>query len=311
MRRLTALPCAILAALLLAPPGAFADIYVVDRTDDTNAAAAQVCSGAANDCSLRGAISKANARAGSDEIQFIASTNGIPFTLTIVNSGGVNEDANATGDLDVTDTLIITGNGSANTIIQAGTSTSNGIDKVFALNPICTTAMFFTINNVTIRYGRNTQPNGAADFSFTGGGLDFCGRGNSGSGLTLGGSVITQNTNANGYGGGINIDEVAPATSLVTISNTIITSNTALQSGGGINIFGDNEIVTISGSTVSNNTTLGTGGVGAQGGGINIRITNRNDGDGAATPLVNITSTTITGNQGVGFGGGIDVAVSG
>ncbi len=311
MKRSTVLPCAVFAFFLFVPLRALADIYVVDRTDDTNAAAAQVCSGAANDCSLRGAISKANAHAGSDEIQFIAGTNGTPFTLTLLNGGGLNEDANATGDLDATDTLTITGNGSANTIIQAGTSTTNGIDKVFALNPLCQSSKFFTITNVTIRHGRNMQPSAAVDFSFTGGGLDFCGRGTSGSGLTLSGSVITLNTNVNGYGGGINIDEAAPAASNVTISNTIITANTALQNGGGINIFGDNAIVTISGSTISNNTTQGTGGVGAQGGGINIRITNQTDGDGAATPFVNITGTAITGNQGVGFGGGIDVAISG
>src|SRR5262245_44965460 len=130
MRASLTLACAVLGSFLFVPMEALGTVSVVDRTDDTNSAAAQVCSAAANDCSLRGAITKANALAGTDEIQFAAGTNGIPFTLTLTNVGGLNEDSNATGDLDVTDSLIITGNGYANTIIQAGTTNANGIDKV-------------------------------------------------------------------------------------------------------------------------------------------------------------------------------------
>ena len=202
-----------LIAPSLLPKPALAATYVVDRTDDTNAAAAQVCSGTANDCSLRGAISKANATASNDVITFDASTNGTQFTLTLVNAGGTNEDANATGDLDVLASgggLTITGNGSSNTIIQAGTTNSNGIDKVFAFNPLCNVAAAFSVSGVTIRFGRNTQPFGAADFSYTGGGLDFCGTGESGSSFSISNSIVTENTNTDGYGGGMNIDEVFP-----------------------------------------------------------------------------------------------------
>ena len=132
------------------------------------------------------------------------------------NAGGTNEDANATGDLDVNGSLTITGNGSANTIIQGGTTAANGIDKVFAFNPLCVTPMAFTVSGLTIRFGRNTQPFGAADFSFSGGGLDFCGSGNAGSSFSMSNCVITQNTNVNAYGGGMNIDEAFPAMSTIT-----------------------------------------------------------------------------------------------
>ena len=73
--------------------------------------------------------------------------------------------------------MTISGAGSGSTIIEAGTTTSNGIDKVLALNPICTSVVNVNISGVTIRFGRNTQPSGAADFSFTGGGVDWCGFG--------------------------------------------------------------------------------------------------------------------------------------
>jgi hypothetical protein len=88
---------------------------------------------------LREAITAANTNAafggcpagsmGADTISLAAGT----YTLSIANVGGVNEDNNATGDLDVRESLTIQGAGSASTIIQAGTTNSNGIDKVFAL----------------------------------------------------------------------------------------------------------------------------------------------------------------------------------
>jgi hypothetical protein len=110
----------------------------------------------AGQVSLRSAIIASNANAGADIILFSAALNGVPITLSIVNVGGVNEDACQTGDLDVLGSLTITGNGAASTIIQAGTTNANGIDKVFAINPICNIAVAFTISGVTIRNGRNT-----------------------------------------------------------------------------------------------------------------------------------------------------------
>ena len=276
--------------------------FVVDRVDDTNVAGAQVASAAANDCSLRGAISKANATPGPDIIIFDPSTNGTPFTLTLTNVGGLNEDANATGDLDITESLTIIGNGSTNTIIQAGTNATNGIDKVLAVNPAALAAINFSMSDLTVANGRNTQAFSSPDFSYSGGGMDFAGVG--ASSLTLTNVLFRSNTATTGYGGALNIDEVAPATSTITITNSQFTNNTSLRSGGGINIYGDNAQVTITGSTIANNQTAGTSGVGAQGGGINIRLTNQNNGDGAPTPRVNIDSSTISGNASNGAGGG-------
>jgi hypothetical protein len=302
----------VLAALLVAAPvfdSRAANITVTTTVDEVNGNTTSIANliatpGGAG-ISLREAIIAANNTAGADTITLPAGT----YTLTITNAAGGNEDACARGDLDVTDSLTITGAGAATTIIQAGTTAANGIDKVLAINPICDHAVAFAMSGVTIRFGRNTQPFGASDFSFTGGGIDWCGH--NGGSFTLTDCVISDNTNVNGYGGGLNIDEVGPSSGLVTIANTVFVNNTSTYSGGAMNVYGDNVRVTITGSAITNNHTLGTGGVFAGGGGMEIRITNQNDNDGAPTPSVTIGNSIISGNTGVGGGGGIDVASTG
>lgn len=109
-----------------ASPAALFATFDVDRTDDN--AGATACTGALNDCSLRGAIIAANANGvGADTINLPAGT----YTLTLA---GINEDLGATGDLDITSNITIAGAGAASTIIQAGTTNANGIDRVFDLN---------------------------------------------------------------------------------------------------------------------------------------------------------------------------------
>ena len=71
------------------------------------------------DCSLRDAIILANGDAQADTITMISGT----FTLSIA---GADEDDGATGDLDITEPLTITGQGPGQTIIDA-----NGIDRIF------------------------------------------------------------------------------------------------------------------------------------------------------------------------------------
>jgi hypothetical protein len=63
-----------LVLALTSSPAQAATTYTVDRTDDpdlTTTPTAGACTAAANDCSLRGAISAANANAGDDTIDFI------------------------------------------------------------------------------------------------------------------------------------------------------------------------------------------------------------------------------------------------
>ena len=273
------------AAPSVAPPVPLA-VFTVTKTADTNDG---VCNA---DCSLREAISAANATAGSHTINVPAGT----YTLTIANTGGVNEDNNATGDLDIKSNITLVGAGSAATIIQAGTTTANGIDKVMAINPFCTTTVNASISGVTIRFGRNTQPWASADFSHTGGGLDVCGFG--AQTFTMTNVVVDQNTSTTAFGGGVNLDSVVPSNGTFSITNSTISNNRTLASpassitvGGGLRLGGDAHNVTVTGSTISGNTSTSLGG------GIYVSHTN----GGAIT----ISGTTISGNTAASRGGGI------
>ena len=74
-------------------------VFSVTKTADRN-------DGTCNaDCSLREAISAANAALGANTINVPAGT----YTLTITNGGGVNEDGNATGDLDINNNMTLVG----------------------------------------------------------------------------------------------------------------------------------------------------------------------------------------------------------
>lgn len=264
VRGLTALM--VVAALFVAvrPQAVQAATFTVNSTADTVDASPGngVCADAANNCTLRAAIMEANALAGADTINLPAGT----YTLTLANAGGTNEDNDATGDLDVNGSLTINGAGSGTTIIQAGTNNTNGIDKVFALNPLCVSPIDVTITGVTIRFGRNTQPSGA-DFSYTGGGIDWCSAGTGGT-FTLSSSVVSDNTNVNGYGGGLNVDTASGPTTVnitnVTFSNNQTLSTTQTANGGAINLFGDSPTINITNSTFTgNHTTNPTSGGGA------------------------------------------------
>ncbi|MCG8346979.1 MAG: CSLREA domain-containing protein, partial [Chloroflexales bacterium] len=146
------------------------------------------------DCSLREAIQAANtdspvdACAGDTDPDTITLRAGT-YTLSLP---GVNENAGATGDLDITSTnaVTITGAGAGTTIINAG-DTNVGVlgDRVFEVRPNAN----LTISGVTIRGGDSRISTGSTVRN--GGGIL-----NSGGTLTVTDSIISGN-NA-GYGGG-------------------------------------------------------------------------------------------------------------
>jgi hypothetical protein len=99
-------------------PNAPNTTITVDRTDDPSGAAltaASACTGAANDCSLRGAHQFANNPANNNTtISLPANT----YILSINGSGAGGCDGNTVGDLGANQTMSITGAGAATTIIQ-------------------------------------------------------------------------------------------------------------------------------------------------------------------------------------------------
>jgi CSLREA domain-containing protein len=256
--------------------------FVVTTTADGNNGACTVSL-----CTLRDAIIAANGNSGQDTITLPAGT----YTLTI---GGANEDLAATGDLDITDSVIINGAGAATTIVDGG-----ALDRVFDVHGGATLAVF---NGITIRNGLTTGP---------GGGVNSVGS------LNFMNCVITGN-HASGQGGGIFTVSMAMSNSTVsnnhssgdqggglflinngfTILNSTITGNTAADDGGGIYLngsvsSGSPASLSIVNSTISNNTISA-----GEGGGMFI----------LSFATVSIQNSTISGNivdGPAGGGGGI------
>jgi len=287
---------------VVSQPMTAATVLVNTAADSNNACA----SSGIGICSLRDAVRFSNTNAGTDTITFAAALNGTALTLTQPNGGG-NEDLSVTGDLDVNDSVTITGNGSASTIIQGGTTAANGIDKVFGINPNCDHLVSVTMTGLTIQFGRNTQAAGAPDFSDTGGGVDWCGFGTST--FSFNSSVANQNTDVNSWGGGINIDTVPGATGTVTMTGSTISANKSKSHGGGISAGGDDPVVILNGgTTVTGNSTVGGSGISdAQGGGIFIRLINNAPGTGN----VQIDNATVASNTANMAGGGLCVCPGG
>lgn len=113
-----------------------ADDFAVTTTSDRNNGACQ-----GGDCSLREAIIAANLNPGADTISLPAGT----FTLSIAGRG---EEFADTGDLDITDSLTITGQGRDSTLIDG-----NGIDRVLHILPESESAITVTISNLAVENG--------------------------------------------------------------------------------------------------------------------------------------------------------------
>ena len=245
-------------------------VFAVNTTLDTVAVNANVSAfDATGHISLRSAIQRTNALAGADMINLPAGT----YTLT---RAGANEDLAATGDLDITDDLTITGAGASKTIIDA--AGIPGGDRVLDILGVHTVE----INDLTVTGGslldapdfvygggiwnrqsdlmlrrvtvRNNQLDTISNTGF-GGGISngFYDANNLavGGSLTLFNGTIRDNE-SDGYGGGIfNLGSAS-------ISYSIISANRALFNGGGIYHAGygpqaEPLLLTVLNSTISNN----------------------------------------------------------
>lgn len=245
-------------------PVAQASVFTVTKSGDTNDG---VCDA---DCSLREAVIAANAAAGADTIIIPSGT----YTLTIA---GPDDDAGATGDLDIAGDLTILGAGAAMTVVDGG-----GLDAVFHVVfriPFYTV----TISGITIRNGISTS------FSQAGGVVN---RGN----LTVNDSVITSNA-------GTGISSVEGP---VTINNTVIMSNTRPSGVGGLH--SNLGFLTVRNSTIRNNSG-GWGGVSTDNGFymINSTVSGNAGTNGPGGMYIvgggQIINSTISGNTGTEGGG--------
>ena len=200
---------------------AFAASFVVTKTADTN-------DGTCNaDCSLREAITAANAAGTADGITFAAGANG---TITLGSALPV---------LANNGTLTITGNGAANTSVSG-----NNAVRVFEVAPGATV----TISGVTITQG-TAEGNGGGIYNDQGT-------------LTVISSRISGNSaTGNGQGGGAIFNYTANAN--LTVINSLLTGNTSGSRGGGISNTGGT--VTVSSTTISANDASTGGGISGSG----------------------------------------------
>lgn len=197
----------------MAAPARAGDPILVSTTVDSNGGTLEVCS-------LREAIHSANTNSswggcaagtpGADVINVPPGN----YDLTIT---GV-EDANFTGDLDVTESLTIAGTGGGEVVINAAAVSERVLDNI----------------NTTLNLTGLTITGGRGSGTFTGGGIRAAG--------------------------------TAPT---LTLLNTVVHSNAAVNAGGGV--FQNAGTLTITNSTLRDNST--GGGSSATGGGIFLRDT--------------------------------------
>ncbi len=272
--RLYALLMLVLASTFVAPAPTTAapQTFTVTNTVDT---ADGICGA---DCSLREAISAANANPGADTIIVPAGT----YTLTITTT---LEDNNADGDLDIRDSLTLIGAGAATTTIIAAEG-----DRVFHL---LATAMV-TITGVTLR--------GKGETSDSGGVLLVT----PGTNLILRDSVVRDGRAVRG--GGIEVlgDGVSLASASATIERVTFTANRAASLGGALSVFNG-------GRAVLTNVTITGNSAGNSGGGISVSLDQAiiNPPKSAAT-LNNVTivrNTADDDRNDIGEGGGVSVRV--
>src|SRR5829696_8585973 len=281
---------ALVMAVVLASP-AWAATFTVDRIDDPDLSTtptADECTDAANDCSLRGAITAANANVGDDTIDI-----------------GVTGTVNLTAALpDLSTSIAIEGPGDDQLTVRRDTG---GDYRIFTVTGDTTTEV--SISGMTISNGNanncggiSHEDNGTLAISgstisgntavLNGGGI--CIR-SFPSTLTVTGSTISGNTVAgasfgSGAGGGIHNDHNGP----LTITDSTISGNTVAGAsfgggeGGGIYNTGP---LTITNSTISGNTAAGDGAIG--GGVFNSR---------GATVIEFSTITLNTASDGAGSG---------
>jgi uncharacterized repeat protein (TIGR01451 family) len=283
--------------------------FTVNRTDDPTPVSpiTNACNGVANDCSLREAILRANATAGTDTVTVPAGT----YTLTLAR---VQNDCTGNhGALSVEDSVNIVGAGQATTIIQAGTTNINGIDMVMNVNEDLGTAncpltnATASISNLTMKFGRNHGT--VATFDGDGGCMEFDTGTSGNANLTMDHVTLTDCSTTDGNGGGIatfNVTAPGGGTGLATITNSIFQNSTVAEvntnaagSGGAIWV-SDRARMSMSNSQILNNNANQINGTGrGVGGGLFIFSA------GANSRQTVLHSNTITGNHASGDGGGI------
>src|SRR5436305_4537931 len=248
-----------IALFLIIAPALFATDLQVEGPQDTLLGPPERPD--VNHCTLRKAIGNANADSapypqcaagsGADSITFLSYFHTITFELA-----GAGEDGNLTGDMDITQSLTITGDPGGTTIDAAA------FDRVFHINPGGAAGVVVTLQNLNIVHGSVSGNGGAILVNHATLNLINC---------TISGSQA-----ANGAA----IYATNGAT--VNIVNSTISGNTATTSAGAVLADGGS-VVNIKNSTITAN---GGGAVKNAGGTISLRNSIVAGNSGTAAPNV-------------------------
>lgn len=267
-------------------------LFVVDTTDDT--VDANVGDGLARDAggktSLRAAIMEANAQLQDYTISVPAGT----YALTLAGAG---EDAAASGDLDLTRSLTIQGDGAADAVvIDAGS-----LDRVMHLRAAATE---LSLRKLTLRGGVGA---GAALLVEVDAALTLeevrlvdnaAGGGAAGGAISLTGAASSLSAKACEFAGnsaGGQGGAIAGAGASLTLIGCTVSGNSAAQ-GGGLRV--SSGALVLRNSTIADNTATGTGGgVDASGAAsltIESSILGDNSDSGAAPDLAEALAETVS-----------------
>ncbi len=251
------------------------------------------------DCSLREAIRAANTDTAVDGCPAGSGVDTItvPAGVYKLSVAGTNEDAGATGDLDITAGVVINGAGVGKTIIDG-----DGLDRVFEVIGPPSGSFAVIISGMTVRNGHAVDPP-------HGGGIEIAGNVQ----VTLRNIEFADNR-SDGGGGAIDISDYAT----VTLMNAILRDNRAELSGGGV-FHGGNTLI-IQNSAIQGNFALRDGGGvlvtvyavtqifnSTISGNFAKAVTFQEGGGGLRSTggTVTLTNSTISGNTTNGHGGGI------
>ena len=227
--------------------------FDVDRTDDT--ASATACTVAPNDCSLRGAIIAANTNLSADPV-VINLQPATTYNLTLANA--TQENAAATGDLDITTSLhsvTIVGGGSsgpnASIIDAAGLTSGSMHDRAFQI----------TASNVTVIFQDLDIRNGnAADDGTSGASTNPTAQNSTraGGGILNGAGIDVNGVTVNGGGSVTLTNVIVESCQTLGKGDSVINQHTTLDAlGGGLASLGTTANVVVTDSTLTGNTALG------------------------------------------------------
>jgi fibronectin-binding autotransporter adhesin len=245
---------------------------------------------------LREAIASANASAATPDT--ITFAEGLSGTIELTQ-----------GPLQITDSVVITGNGAANTIIDAKQASR-------VLN-IEGTSIDVGLSGLAITGGRTTGDNQVGETIHSGGGIRFL----SGGSLTITDSTVSANstTGIRALGGAI----YSSSGNVIVQRSNVLGNSTSGYSAGGGGILTNSGNVTLTRSTLSDNRTTGEiafgGGISTQRGTVTLSSSNVSNnrttgGSGSGGGIysfsgsVALTSSTVSGNSTAGdssIGGGI------